>query len=746
MDRPQQIQAQPIARRPAPGQVQAGAVLTPKDIVAIIRRHLWLIIILSFVGLIGGGATWYLLRKYNPKYTAVGYIRVLPPVETDPMKVSSPIVAQDIQYGRRVYITALLKEQGMLTDLLNRDRIKQTKWFNSFGSDNNLGLRIRDAFEDLKNNLNAAASRDAEFVTVSMTCSDAQESADIANEMIDLFIGSQRDSAVSGVRNKLVELEKRRTSIEHDLALAERSLADVRSATGLTDIEEHNFQDTVTIRVQRLEQQQQDLALQASQLQANIATLEKRTTQPIGEQIENIIERDPTMVMLTQQLFVTETSLAQVEAKFGENHRTVRVLKRRAEELQQKRDERKQQIGRQQLMSDLKDAQDQLVALRQQLQETERQRQQADADKKKLDLARVQYDQRLRIRDQLQAQLDGIKDLIEARRIQAEDPETPKVMKLGAAQKPLQMSSPVWYVDFPAGTMLGFTCSMGLAFLFELLNDLLRTPRDVARYVRIPLLGVVPHVSEDDELEGIDLCHVARLAPYSIISEAYRQLRVNLKLSKTPNGSKVVFVTSCGAGDGKTSVAMNLASSLVGEGSRVLLVDANFWRPTVHKAFSLQGNPQPRCDENGKSTFGLSNLLDGRAEADEVIRPSGIDRFDVIDAGATPPNPTELLACRRMQELIDRSRQYYDHIIIDGPPVLLVSGAKVLAGCADGTLLVFNADMTRRGAAQRAVRELREVDATILGCVLMGARVLKGGYFHEQYRSYQRYRQPLLAG
>lgn len=292
--------------------------------------------------------------------------------------------------------------------------------------------------------------------------------------------------------------------------------------------------------------------------------------------------------------------------------------------------------------------------------------------------------------------------------------------------------------------MIGFMCSVGLAFLLELLNDLLRTPRDVVRYINIPLLGVVPHASEDHELRDVDLCHVVRLAPYSIVSEAYRQLQVNLKLSKAPNEAKVIFISSCGAGEGKTAVAINLATTLVGQGKKVLLIDANFWRSMLHKAFSKDGLDRP-CDEKLKSDFGLSNLLAGEATAEMVIRPSGIEQFDVIDAGPAPSDPTQVLGSENMSRLIAENRENYDHIIIDGPPVLLVTSAKILASLADGTILVFNADLTRRGAAQRAVRELRVVNVTVIGCVLMGTRVLKGGYFYEQYRSYQRYQQPMLA-
>jgi succinoglycan biosynthesis transport protein ExoP len=125
----------------------------------------------------------------------------------------------------------------------------------------------------------------------------------------------------------------------------------------------------------------------------------------------------------------------------------------------------------------------------------------------------------------------------------------------------------------------------------------------------------------------------------------------------------------------------------------------------------------------------------------EAIRASGIGGLDVIYCGPLPASPAELLGSPRMEELLKEQRESYDYIIVDGPPVLLVSDAKVLAGAVEATLLVFNAAATSRGAAQRTIREFREVDAKIVGCVLFAARAMKGGYFHEQFKSYRRYQK-----
>jgi len=130
---------------------------------------------------------------------------------------------------------------------------------------------------------------------------------------------------------------------------------------------------------------------------------------------------------------------------------------------------------------------------------------------------------------------------------------------------------------------------------------------------------------------------------------------------------------------------------------------------------------------------------------EEAIRSSGIEGLDVIYSGPLPAHPAELLGSPRMQGLLKELRKNYDNVIVDGPPVLLVSDATVLAGVVDATILVFNASATSRGAAQRTIRELKNVNAKIVGCVLFAARAMKGGYFQEQFKSYRRYQKAQLA-
>lgn len=734
-------QERPIAqnRRPRPvgHGFPASASMTPKEAIGILRRHIFLIIFLTMLGIGAGGTGWYLLQKYIPRYTATTYIKVLPPIETDPMDIVAPQTHKDILYGYRQSIANLIKQQSSLQKLLESDEVKKTRWLERRGS-------TIKAVRYLNRYLRVYAHRDAEFVEVSMTCRDAREAAKIVNEMVRLFIARQTSAEKDKVSDELVVLEERKARVKAELDAADKALDDVRERWGITDLAMpagRNFQHTITLKLNDLELEKNRLELGIRQLSADIGNLKDLATGPITEQVQYAIERDAVMVTLAQQLAFQEAQLSAKLTKFGEKHRDVLHMREQIEEIKKRRELRKAEIGEMTRRANLENARDGLHVLQERFELLEKQRQETEAQKKELDLARVQYEKRLKIRDERVEMLDLIKGQIEKLKMLHDSPDTPKVQRIGDAPEPLEMVfSRQWYLWFPGGTMLGFILGIGLAFLVEMVNDLVRTPSDVAKYLDIPLLGVIPHAYEDSQVRRIELMSVVRMAPYSVISESYRRFRTNLKLSGTAESLKTLLVSSGMAGDGKTSVAVNLAATFVAADKKVLLIDVNFRQPSLERLF-----PRIHTDELEDKleaegfNFGLSSVLMKQCGIQEAVRPGGIEGLDIIDCGPLPANPAELLGSPRMEELLIQQRNNYDHIIIDGPPVLLVSDAKVLARLVDTTVLVFNAAVTSRGAAQRTIRELREVNAKIIGCVLFAARSIKGGYFNEQFKSYRKY-------
>jgi capsular exopolysaccharide synthesis family protein len=713
--------------------------LTPKEVLGMLRRHVWLVLFMTVLGAATGAGGWYLVRRYLPLYKAEAVIKVLPPVETDPMEIVASQVQQDIQYGHRVSLANLMKRQSSLQELVQSSKVRETKWFRqTMQRDADMAVRY------LEKSLNAFPHREAEHIVVSMTCGRPAEAALIVNEMADLFVSRHGEAERKDISNKLIELTNRQAEIENEIAAAERALEGVRKETGITDLERpagRYFQHTITLRLNDLELQENQLSLAIKQLQADIANLRQLAEGPITEQIEYAIERDPVMLSLAQQLVFLEAQLSGQLTKFGEGHRVVRRTQEQIDEFQKRRDERKTEIAEQTRRANLMNARDSLRVLEERLAELQRLRGQAMERQKALDEARARYEQRLKTRDERVETLNEIKMQIEKLRIMAKDPETPKVQIVGMAPVPLEMVvSRHMLLWIPGGIMLGAIFGLSLALLVEMLNDLVRTPSDVRRFLGIPLLGIIPDANEDRAVDDVDLCHVVEEAPYSLLGECYRRCRTNLELS-TEEGFQTLLVASGQAGDGKTSVACNVAAAFVAKYEKVLLIDANLRQPSLHIAF-----PQSASDPQGDGgQLGLTTLLTGECSPHEAIHPSGIDGLDLIYAGPPLSNPAELLASHRMKELIETVAKDYDRVIVDSPPVLLVSDVKMLARLVDATLLVFNAATTKRGAARRAAFELEEVGARVVGCVLFGAEAMKGGYFRQQFRAYRKYLKPQLA-
>jgi len=713
--------------------------LTPKEVLGMLRRHVWLILFMTVLGAAVGGGGWFLVRRYLPLYRAETVIKVLPPIQTDPMEIVASQVQQEIQYGHRVSLANLMKSQSSLQKLLQRDAVQSTQWYRQVIQ--RRGGTVA-AVRYLEKNLGAFPHREAEHIVVSMACGNPGEAALIVNEMTELFVKEHGDTERQDVTDKLVQLTARQSDIEKDLRESEAALDQIRKETGITDLEMPTsgryFQNTITIRLNDLELQKNQLNLAVGQLKTDIENLSRLAEGPINEQIAYAIERDPVMLTLAQQIALVEAQLSGRLSRFGEDHRSVLQLQDTIQELQAKREARKTEIAEQTRRANLKNAQDSLRVYEGRLAELERMRQAALAQQTALDDARALYGRQMKIRDERIETLNEVKAQIEKLRLMVKDPDTPKVQLVGRAPEPLEMViSRNLLLWGPGGTMLGMIFGLGLAFLVEMLNDLVRTPSDIRRFLHIPLLGIIPDADEDRAVRDVDLCHVVDEAPHSLLGECYRRCRTNLDLSG--EGFKTIVIAGGQPGDGRTSVACNLAEAFVAKYERVLLIDANLRQPNLHLAF-------PRDASHGdEPRLGLTSILTGECEYPDAVRPSSLTGLDIIYAGPVAANPAELLATQAMKDLLESVAKDYDRVIIDTPPVLLVSDVKMLARLANATILVFNAATTKRGAAERTIFELQEVGANVVGCVLFGVEAMKGGYFRQQFKAYRKYLKGQLA-
>lgn len=218
--------------------------------------------------------------------------------------------------------------------------------------------------------------------------------------------------------------------------------------------------------------------------------------------------------------------------------------------------------------------------------------------------------------------------------------------------------------------------------------------------------------------------------PLSVVSEAYRALRTAILLSRAGEPPKTVLFTSGVGGEGKTTTMINTAITLTQMGVKVLVIDADLRRPRCHELL--------RMENRG---VGLTELLTGQRELQEVIKSTAVDNLFLLSSGSIPPNPTELVGSREMRETLDTLvflQDYYSYIFIDSPPVMPVSDAMLLSTLVDGVVLVVDRQKTPRKVVKEACLRLRRVRAKILGVVLNRVDTQSGGYAYH-YRHYYSY-------
>lgn len=306
---------------------------------------------------------------------------------------------------------------------------------------------------------------------------------------------------------------------------------------------------------------------------------------------------------------------------------------------------------------------------------------------------------------------------------------------IDAARVPTAPSEPNIPRNLSFALVLGVISGVGLAFLLENMDNTVRTPEQATVISGLPSLGMIPLGSRPGGrgANGKRLAltaarevveTVTQVRPQSQMAESYRALRTSLLLSNLGAPPKIIMVTSARPQEGKTTTSINTAIVLAQKGVRVLLVDADLRRPSVHKTLGMG----PRS--------GLSNVLTGSATMQQTITTSPIlPNLFILPAGTPPPNPAELLASSNMRDLLTELREQYDHIVIDTPPTLSVTDAVVLSPRADATILVIRSGQTTKQALRRSREILMQVNAHVAGILLNAVDLTSPDYYY--YYEYQ---------
>lgn len=293
-----------------------------------------------------------------------------------------------------------------------------------------------------------------------------------------------------------------------------------------------------------------------------------------------------------------------------------------------------------------------------------------------------------------------------------------------AAVVPFRVYKPNLRLNLMLGAVLGTFLGLVLAFLLEFMDDRVKSAEELDHLVKLPTLGIIPKSKQKDPIK---LALMTQSEPRSAFAEAYRSLRTNLMFSTQQGTPGVLAITSAAATEGKSTSAINIATVFAQSGKTVLLVDTDLRNPSVHKRLQLD------------NTKGLTNYLTGQDHIESVTQSCQIPGVYVITAGPMSPNPVELLASERLDQLLSMAKtETFDMIIMDMPPVLGLADALVIASRADATIMSVAMNESKKQAVSGALKRLRHARSNVIGTIAAKTKQGSGyGYnYNYDYYSY----------
>lgn len=342
---------------------------------------------------------------------------------------------------------------------------------------------------------------------------------------------------------------------------------------------------------------------------------------------------------------------------------------------------------------------------------------------------------------------------------EAENIEEVKIVK-PALEPSKPINPPKVKENFLLGLIIGLAMGVVFAFLIETFDTSIGAIEEVEEFLRVPVLGLVPHVTPqeikaviqekyggdiDPETLQRDARLISHFAPKSNLAESYRTVRTNVNFASLEKGIQSIVLTSSSPQEGKTSTIVNLAITMAQSGRKVLLVEGDLRKPVIAKMFGLPSSEgltdAIHADfEWKKCVRTIADMMAGKMTVDEILKTPGIDNLNLLPAGTIPPNPAELISSQYVNDLISEAKKEYDYVFIDAPPLLSAADAAVLSSKADGVVMVYRVGKIPRGALKRAKSQLEHVKANVIGVVLNGLRAeLSTDYSDYRYRSYYYY-------
>lgn len=582
------------------------------------------------------------------------------------------------------------------------------------------------------------------LIELSAESKSPETAAKTVNQLMALYIEQtrqQHSDTVQGASNWLMD---QLGDTEAKLQKATLTLQHYEAEHGLLFVETKDG-GSQNIESERLQQFQADLA------RAQALRLAKETSNRQAQSGDPSVLRSPLLGDFQEKDAVLRQKLSQLDQTFGPNFPEVKENEEQLEEIRSDETAERKRIA-QECAADLDAAARQEELARQAFEKQQKivagatqQMLQDSILKRDVDLDKQLYEGLLS-----QMNEAGVSSKLEATNARVFEP----------AQIPLTRIRPNVAYNLILGAFAGLTLGMGFAFFQEHLQDTFQSREDVETHLNLPLLATVPaspmpipahsgwsYMGRNENLQpgqdtsgGPSAENWFRLdrdgSSHFELSEAIRNLRTSLLFALDGAQPRSILISSAVPSEGKTTISANLSVALAQLGKRVLSIDGDLRRPSVHRIFSMANDA------------GLTDYLRGDRDWREFVCPSPVQGLSVIVSGGRPPNPAELLSSARMEELLLEARTQYDVVILDSPTVLNMADSRVLASCVEAVVLVIKSGFTPRKLVKQAYTSLLSVSARIVGVVLnqVDLRNEEYSYVYSNYSESSRPRRREDAG
>ena len=697
------------------------------DLLGFLRRRKSFIIL--FAGL-GTGVGYMLLQRQVPQYRSEAMVQVIH--RAGDARVRSMMAEKDLTDANYV---------------LRSERTLQAAWKNhSLNSRPSLsGLSEEEAINRLSSML-SVTPRSANVLTIAATGSNPEDIRDIANAAAEEYVATQKENYQDASEEVKVILSRARDELHEQLKSAEQEYAKFREGSNLTTDGENPHRIRARAAESRVSAYELEKTVMRAELNALVEAVEKGGAREailmlIGKQdgtntsAVGKVAGDPT----AQAIFPLMLEEAQLATELGPGHPKLKIIQMK---MQMIRDHMKQMAGLDSAVEPEEKPTDFLTlylrSLEQQLQIIERQQQEVqvlasndDALARKLMLEEIEDKHKKANIDRLGLLFNNTSQAISEVHMNAGMGGVTALV-LQHARTGIKIS-PIMERFLGMGALLGAMAGLGIAYLIEMADRSFRKPEDIIREFGVPIMGHIPFMTEQRMKISADGNKFDRSAitvhlPRSRPAEAFRAIRTAVCFSAMAGEHRVISVTSPAAGDGKSTLALNLAVSLAQSGKRTVLLESDLRRPKVHKLTGVDNK------------VGVVDVLRGTAEIESAVQTTQVPDLFIIPCGSRPKDPAELLARPEYETLLEDLRSRFDYVIVDTPPILAVTDPAGVAARVDGVIVCMRLSRHTRDLGKRTIDSLRDIGATVSGVVINGVEERDAyGYGNYRYSDYRYY-------